>query len=365
MLPVRRGPPPKKTPSKRGIPLKIVPATKNFIALPEKKLFEFQVGLPEDVLGRIFFFLPLHDRINVLCVCRQFEEAALRYAWPPHLDGSKGLLHGARHGHIAYVVRWLQEAGQDFDFTFNESELLMVACEYGHVNLVEILLAWESDASLGDKKNHGRPLRLDPSARNQFAIRWSSRGGHWRVVERLLRHPLVDPSYGDQQALREACKRGHSSCVAVLLRDARVDPTVLNQHALVCACEMGHAQVALLLLKHPATKIQFTMTTKSSLEEEERNPSSSSSSAEWALRYACQNGHAECVAVLLADSRFQFRRGAAAAMAGKTALQEAALAGHKDVVRVMLESGKITAKALDGCPASADMILFARSVKKK
>ena len=39
--------------------------------------------------------------------------------------------------------------------------------------------------------------RVNPSANNNFAIRWASRNGHTKVVKLLLADERVDPSAND------------------------------------------------------------------------------------------------------------------------------------------------------------------------
>ena len=69
--------------------------------------------------------------------------------------------------------------------------------------------------------------RVDPSADEQYAIRWASGNGHLPVVERLFQDPRVDPSAEKQSAIRSASQNGHVEVIRFLLHDPRVDPSVL------------------------------------------------------------------------------------------------------------------------------------------
>ena len=82
----------------------------------------------------------------------------------------------------------------------------------GHLAVVERLL---------------QDQRVDPSANNQWAIRWSSKYGRLPVVGRLLQDPRVDPSSDNQFAIRSANENGHVEVVRFLLHNPRVDPSVV------------------------------------------------------------------------------------------------------------------------------------------
>ena len=52
--------------------------------------------------------------------------------------------------------------------------------------------------------------------------------GHLAVVEKLLQDRRVDPSAGNNYAIRYASQNGHFLVVKRLLQDARVDPSAGN-----------------------------------------------------------------------------------------------------------------------------------------
>ncbi len=65
--------------------------------------------------------------------------------------------------------------------------------------------------------------RVDPAARDNFALRVASEGGHLAVVERLLADARVDPAAGGNNlAICRATASGHLAVVDRLLADARV-----------------------------------------------------------------------------------------------------------------------------------------------
>ena len=77
--------------------------------------------------------------------------------------------------------------------------------------------------------------------------------GHAEVVKHLLnwRGPngeRVDPTAADDYAVRFASGNGHAEVVKLLLADTRVDPRADNDHAMRMASMHGHAEVVKLLL---------------------------------------------------------------------------------------------------------------------
>ena len=72
----------------------------------------------------------------------------------------------------------------------------------GHSEIVKLLLA-------NDK--------VDPSAKNNWAIKSASQNGHLEIVKLLLANDKVDPSADNNYAIRFASKNGHYEIVNLLL----------------------------------------------------------------------------------------------------------------------------------------------------
>jgi ankyrin repeat protein len=108
------------------------------------------------------------------------------------------------------------------------------SCNNGYTDVVELLLQ--------DK-------RVDPSVRNNYAIRWASKYGHTDVVELLLQDKRVDPSDGDNEAILYASEKGHTEIVRMLLKDSRVDPSDWDNSAILYASKNGHTEIVKLLLQ--------------------------------------------------------------------------------------------------------------------
>ena len=68
---------------------------------------------------------------------------------------------------------------------------------------------------------------MDPSARDNYAIRLASENGHKEIVEMLLKDNRVDPKDKGNYAVRVAIKYGHEEIVKMLLQDNRFNLTDL------------------------------------------------------------------------------------------------------------------------------------------
>ena len=105
--------------------------------------------------------------------------------------------------------------------------------QHDHLEIVKLLLSHD---------------RIDPSAKNNHAIRWASEHGHLDVVKLLLSDARVDPAADDNYAIRWASHYGHLEVVKLLLSDTRVDPSTGINCAIRWASFNGHQEVVKLLL---------------------------------------------------------------------------------------------------------------------
>ena len=80
------------------------------------------------------------------------------------------------------------------------------ATKEGDLNLVNILIE----------------TNFDPSADDNYAIRYTSGNGHLNVLNRLLKDDRVDPSANNNYAIRFATKYKHLNVVNRLKQDPRV-----------------------------------------------------------------------------------------------------------------------------------------------
>ena len=98
--------------------------------------------------------------------------------------------------------------------------------------------------------------RVDPSADDNYAIRWASFNGRLEVVKLLLADLRVDPSDISNYAIRWAARNGHLDVVRLLLADSRVDPSAGANYAIYWAFKRGHREVVKLLLSYPNIRLK-------------------------------------------------------------------------------------------------------------
>jgi hypothetical protein len=92
-------------------------------------------------------------------------------------------------------------------------------------------------------------VRIDPSADNNYAVRFAARESHVAVVDRLLQDERVDPSADDNFTIRFAAEYGRRAVVERLLEDDRVDPSAKENYAVQRAAERGHLAIVDRLLE--------------------------------------------------------------------------------------------------------------------
>ena len=134
-------------------------------------------------------------------------------------------------------------------------------------------------------------VRVDPSANNNETIRFASKNGHLAVVDRLLQDTRVDPSADNNNAFRWASYNCHLAVVDRLLQDDRVDPSADNNNAIRVASQYGHLAVVDRLLQDLPSWHPY------------RGSVDPSADNNWAIRMASDNGHLAVVDRLLQDPR--------------------------------------------------------------
>eukprot|EP01118_Nematostelium_gracile_P018320 TRINITY_DN8108_c0_g1_i1.p1 TRINITY_DN8108_c0_g1~~TRINITY_DN8108_c0_g1_i1.p1 ORF type:complete len:248 (-),score=54.50 TRINITY_DN8108_c0_g1_i1:79-822(-) len=191
--------------------------------------------IPRAVLGEIFNTVPViaANWINIKLVCKRWKEVGDSSLDPRKFDAlNRLILRNAREDRIIYLLK---------------------------------------------------DTRVDPSKKQNHAIRWAAVKGYFQLVKILQQDPRVDPSAVNNQALQQACSKGHLKIVDQLLQDKRVDPAAFQNYAIQEACRNGHVEVVKRLLKDPRVD-----------PNQRRNQ---------AIREASFKGLVGVVAVLLEDSR--------------------------------------------------------------
>jgi hypothetical protein len=184
------------------------------------------------------------------------------------------------------------------DIKIDMVELFRTAVFTGNVELVDLLL---------------QDPRVDPSADNNWAIRFASNNGHLSIVDRLLQDPRVDPSANDNAAIQFASYNGHLIVVDRLLQDPRVDPSANDNGAILFASDKGHLVIVDRLLQDPrvdpsadyncaiklASKKGHLAVVNRLLQDSRVDPSADIYAVKWALEF----GHLAVVNRLLQDPR--------------------------------------------------------------
>jgi hypothetical protein len=182
----------------------------------------------------------------------------------------------------------------------NKTHAFLFTAAHGHLALVQMLLA---DAC------------IDPSTKNNRAIRFASTNGHAAIVQLLLAHPKVDPSANFNYAIRSASVKGHDEVARLLLAHPKVDPSAEGNEALLKAVEHNHEHIATMLLAHPKV-----------------DPSADFNDA---VVLASDQGNAAMVQRLLEHPRVD------ASAQDNKALRWAIFRHHTETVRVLLDSIKV------------------------
>jgi ankyrin repeat protein len=124
-----------------------------------------------------------------------------------------------------------------------EDASILNAVENGDIALMMVLLS-SSPA--------GQSAQIILKRIGSHALQIACQHGHLDIVEWLLKSGDVDVHSDYDSALQWAARRGDSELVHILLRNG-ADPTVLNGVPLRIALNMGHNDVARLLMEHVST----------------------------------------------------------------------------------------------------------------
>lgn len=131
------------------------------------------------------------------------------------------------------------EVIKDYNLKFSCYKLWLRALQNEYTEVVKLLL----EENL-----------VDPSAYDNYAIRYASEKGDTEVVKLLLKDDRVDPASWDNYAIRYASCFGYVEVVKLLLDDKRVDPSACDNYAIRDASYSGHAEVVRLLLQDERVK---------------------------------------------------------------------------------------------------------------
>ncbi len=170
-------------------------------------------------------------------------------------------------------------------FLFPSSKYVSMNLTNYHHNVILALL---------QAKDHDGFLYIDPSVKDNYAIKLASENGCTEIVRLLLKDRRVDPRADNNYSIRFASIHGCTETVRLLLEDEMIegkrnaDPSANNNFAIKWTSRNGHTETVKLLL------------------EDERIDSSADDDT--AIRWAYNNGHTEIVRMLLEDKKTKGKR---------------------------------------------------------
>jgi ankyrin repeat protein len=231
-------------------------------------------------------------------------------------DGDSPLKLAARDGNVAAMQQLLPDAS-----AAERDAAFVIACGYGHESVAEIPElcacasavwgeAWEAATSSRD----GMPSRLA-----DILLRGASQQ---RLGVPRFTATSIDAPVGNDggTALHAASSCGDTGAVGrLLMAGANIEATTRSGHtALLVACYPGHCDVAAQLLAAGADVNRYN-------ELADVTP----------LKYAAQQGHDDCVALLLSHGAYP----STCDKSGTSAVYAAAQNGHDDVLLRLVLAG--------------------------
>ncbi|OQS00555.1 ankyrin repeat domain-containing protein 50 [Achlya hypogyna] len=195
---------------------------------------------------------PLIDvnHLNQVCCCHA-------RAFKLSQASGTACMFACKNGHLAMVE--LLIAHPDFEFNLQDEvwtgwHCLLFAANNGHAPIVDLLLAHDVDVNL-------------PNANGETAFMHACQNGHVQVVQSLLAVPSLDVNRKDNDGwtgLMAACSFGCTAIVEELLaRAAAIDLNHVNHSGftgLMLACQNGHFDVVVLLLAQEGIDVNATST---------------------------------------------------------------------------------------------------------
>ena len=139
------------------------------------------------------------------------------------------LYNASKNGYQALLELLLKDIFSSEDI--NNS--MLIACLYGHVNIVENLLK--------------HPL-IEPDINNNYAVKVASRLGYVDIVEFLIKDGRVNATANSNSVIRLASMTGQVNIVKYLLKNVQIDPSDDNSSAIRLAVLNHHTAVIKLLL---------------------------------------------------------------------------------------------------------------------
>jgi len=124
------------------------------------------------------------------------------------------------------------------DLSMHNFHLLYVASQFGNIDVVKHLLTIPN---------------IDINSDNPMVI--ACEFGHYEIVK-LLYERGADPSIADSFSFRLAAENGYANIVKLFINDPRINVNAQDEYAIKQACEENHHQVVKILMDHPKVAYQ-------------------------------------------------------------------------------------------------------------
>jgi ankyrin repeat protein len=239
----------------------------------------------------------------------------------------------------------------------HENLLLIIASKYGNKDIVAYLIEKGIDINQQNKKEEEEENKDEKLLMDSTALTAASENGHKEVVQLLLDNKDIDvnkPEYMlGRIALMLASLNGHKEIVQLLLQHKYINVNQLSTEgwtALMWASEKGRKEIVQLLLDQkdinvnihdPIGRTALFEASSNGHKEivqlllEHKDIQNVNQLTIWgwtALLWASQKEYTEVVQLLLQHRYIDVNQ---QGKTGRTALHEAAVCGHKKIVRLL------------------------------
>jgi ankyrin repeat protein len=242
------------------------------------------------------------------------------------------LFYTSKNGYINLCERLLNDKRIIFDTSSEIMKPIDIAIQNDHLSIIQLFMRQSSveqehirfvlDTAVTRSIVNVvdfiiRDHRVDLTSLSPFIIVWASCQGSsgYNTVKYLFEQNYIYTREVYCKLLENCCENGWMDFVIVLLNDFSADPSTNDGRSLHLAAQKGHIDIVKLLSKRISPAIG------------ENN----------ALKYACYNGHYECVKFLLNDPRVD------PSSQNQFPIRFAHKNGHKNIVDLLLKHPKVIA----------------------
>ncbi|EFO61158.1 Kinase, NEK [Giardia lamblia P15] len=303
-------------------------------------LVPIQKGMKDKDENTAFMHALKNKQMNTTAALCKYEASS----WTP-------LMCAAFAGNVEMARKNLSDKDKKND---DGETALMLAAKAGHEDIVELLdptdrggvtaLMWAADRGDVETVRHLIPLQKRRrttygwNMREKTALMIAAARGHAEIVRLLVEHEGGMEDFLDWTALMYAAQNGHPECVELLLEKEGGMKDSDEWTALMWAAENGHLDCVRLLVDREREASGWTdlmcaacLGDADAVGNNLQQAGMKNNYGQTALMWAAQNGHLDCVRLLLE------KEGGMKSNSGRTALMYAAQNGHAGCVRLLMK----------------------------